>query len=70
MKWSLFGGVFGLFFGGVLDCNFFGESAAECEYPANPGRKFVGKKLSPRDRKFRWYKYDQEGLKRGENWFL
>ena len=35
--WSLFGGVFGLFFGGVLDCNFFGESAAECEYPANPG---------------------------------
>ena len=25
------------FFGGVLDCNFFGESAAECEYPANPG---------------------------------
>ena len=27
------------------------------------------KKLSPRDRKFRWYKYVQEGLKR-ENWFL
>ena len=24
---------------------------------------------SPRDRKFRWYKYYQEGLKR-ENWFL
>ena len=27
------------------------------------------KKLSPMDRKFRWYKYVQEGLKR-ENWFL
>ena len=27
----------------------------------------VGKKLSPKDRKFRWYKYDQEDLKRGEN---
>ena len=24
---------------------------------------------SPRDRKFRWYKYDQEGLKRGETGF-
>ena len=33
----VFLGVFRLFFGGVLDCNFFGESAAECEYPANPG---------------------------------
>ena len=28
------------------------------------------KKLSPRDREFRWYKYDQEGPKRGETWFL
>ena len=27
------------------------------------------KTISPRDRKFRWYKYVQEGLKR-ENWFL
>ena len=24
------------FLGGVLDCNVFGESAAEYEYPANP----------------------------------
>ena len=31
--------------------------------------KICWKKLSPRDRKFRWYKYVQEGLKR-ENWWV
>ena len=31
--------------------------------------KICWKKLSPRDRKFRWYKYDEEGLKRGETGF-
>ena len=37
-----------------LDSNFFGESAAECEYAANSGLfsgKFVGKKLSPKVKK-------------------
>ena len=39
----------------TLDSNFFHEN--------------LWKKLSPRDQKFRWYKYVHEGLKR-ENFFL
>ena len=42
------------FLGVFLDSNFFGESAAECEYAANSGLfsgKFVGKKLSPKVKK-------------------
>ena len=64
VKWVV--GLDSNFFGGCFwTVTFFGDSASEYEYPAN--RK---KKQSPRDRKFRWYKYDQEGLKRIENWFL
>ena len=61
-----------LFSGCFWTLSFSGESAMNMlvTLDSNFFMKICWKKLSPKNRKFSWYKYDQEGLKRGETWFL